>query len=316
MELNFRTLNADEIDVRVGQVVFNEKTKGCTLLLYKDARVDMNLLDEVAKPLNWRREHSRDNANCVVSIWDEKKAQWVSKEDTGTESNTEKEKGLASDSFKRACVNWGIGRELYTAPLIFVNLSDGDFRHDSNGRHYLQNSIKFFVKEINYDEKRQINKLVIVNQLGTSCFTFDKNAKVAAKKEPAKPAAQPKPQPQPKAVAPAAKKPELPQQKTYSLPPLTAEENEQYLEFMSDISSADTIAAVEANVTLAIGQKFEDAVRRAAAKRGISLATSKEELYRAYDFVKDHEGWQEIKTIAIQKAHDKGWAGINPANAA
>ena len=316
MELNFRTLNADEIDVRVGQVIFNEKTKGCTLLLYKDARVDMTLLDEVVKPLNWKREHSRDNANCVVSIWDEKKAQWVSKEDTGTESNTEKEKGLASDSFKRACVNWGIGRELYTAPLIFVYLSDGDFRHDNNGKHYLQNSIKFYVKEIGYDEKRQINKLVIVNQLGSECFTFDKNAKVAAKKESAKPAAQPKPKQQTKAEAPAAKKQEQPQQKTYSLPTLTAEENEQYLEFMSDISSADTIAAVEANVTLSIGQKFEDAVRRAAAKRGIDLATTKEEIYRAYDFVKDHEGWQEIKTIAMQKAYNKGWATSKPADAA
>lgn len=101
MNLKFRTLNASEIDVRVQSVT----AKGCILLLYKDARCDMNILDETVGPLGWKREHTRDNANCVVSIWDTDKKQWISKEDTGTESNTEKEKGQASDSFKRACVN-------------------------------------------------------------------------------------------------------------------------------------------------------------------------------------------------------------------
>lgn len=112
----FRKLRADEIDCRIGTI--NEK--GLSLLLYKDARCDMNILDETVGPLNWKREHTRDNRNCIVSIWDEDKKEWVSKEDTGTESNTEAEKGLASDSFKRACFNWGIGRELYTAPFIWI----------------------------------------------------------------------------------------------------------------------------------------------------------------------------------------------------
>ncbi len=116
MELKFRPLRADEIDVRVQSV----NQGGVVLLLYKDARCDQNILDETVGPLNWERSHTRENANCVVSIWDSDKDQWVSKEDTGTESNTEKEKGLASDSFKRACFNWGIGRELYTAPQLFV----------------------------------------------------------------------------------------------------------------------------------------------------------------------------------------------------
>ena len=111
----FRLLKANEIEARVATV----SEKGCSLLLYKDARCDMNILDETVGPMNWMRSHTRDNANCVVSIWDEKKNQWISKEDTGTESFTEKEKGLASDSFKRACFNWGIGRELYTAPFIW-----------------------------------------------------------------------------------------------------------------------------------------------------------------------------------------------------
>ena len=81
----------------------------------------MDILDETVGAMNWKRSHTRDNANCIVSIWDSDKKEWVSKEDTGTESNTEAEKGLASDSFKRACVNWGIGRELYTSPFIWVS---------------------------------------------------------------------------------------------------------------------------------------------------------------------------------------------------
>ena len=111
--MKFRLLNADEIDCRVSAV----SEKGLSLLLYKDARVDMNILDETVGPMNWQRKHTRENSNCVVSIWDGEKNQWIEKEDTGTESFTEKEKGLASDSFKRACFNWGIGRELYTTPL-------------------------------------------------------------------------------------------------------------------------------------------------------------------------------------------------------
>ena len=112
----FRTLNADEIECRVGIC----RADGVSLLLYKDARCDMNILDETVGPMNWQRSHSRDNANCTVSIYNNELGVWVSKEDTGTESNTEASKGLASDSFKRACVNWGIGRELYTAPFIWV----------------------------------------------------------------------------------------------------------------------------------------------------------------------------------------------------
>lgn len=116
----FRDIRADEIEVRVAQA----KATGVSLLLYKDARVDQNILDETVGAMNWMRHHGRDNANCIVSIFDKEKNQWIEKEDTGTESNTEKEKGLASDSFKRACFNWGIGRELYTAPFIWVKAED------------------------------------------------------------------------------------------------------------------------------------------------------------------------------------------------
>lgn len=118
--MKFRFLTAEEVDCRVSTV----SEKGCSLLLYKDARCDQIILDETVGPMNWERRHTRENANCIVSLWDKEKNQWVSKEDTGTESFTEKEKGLASDSFKRACFNWGIGRELYTAPFIWVKAGD------------------------------------------------------------------------------------------------------------------------------------------------------------------------------------------------
>lgn len=159
MELKFRTLKESEIDVRVQSCT----SKGCILLLYKDARCDMNILDETVGPMNWKREHTRDNANCIVSLWDEDKKQWVSKEDTGTESNTEKEKGQASDSFKRACFNWGIGRELYTSPFIWVKAADISITEKTVGNKKIYScSDKFKVEKIAYDENKNITGLSII----------------------------------------------------------------------------------------------------------------------------------------------------------
>jgi hypothetical protein len=125
----------------------------------------MNILDETVGPLDWKREHSRENANCIVSIWDIDKAQWISKEDTGTESNTEKEKGLASDSFKRACVNWGIGRELYTSPFIWI---PSNLCSIKDGKCY----DRFEVTHIEIKDK-QITALKIVNTTsGVECFKW------------------------------------------------------------------------------------------------------------------------------------------------
>lgn len=153
MDYMFRLLTAREIECRIQSV----KPNGVTLLLYKDARCDMSILDETVGPMNWKREHSRDNANCTISIWDKEKSQWISKEDTGTESNTEKEKGLASDSFKRSGTNWGIGRELYTAPFIWIpngscTIKDGKCND------------RFKVTEIGYNQFREINSLTITNE--------------------------------------------------------------------------------------------------------------------------------------------------------
>jgi len=126
-----KPLTIEQIEFRVQSV---NKGGYATILAYKDARVDMERLDEAVGPLNWMRTHSRDNANCTVSIWDDSKAQWVGKEDTGTESAAEAQKGLASDSFKRACFNWGIGRELYGYPRIQVELKKDEWKLDEKDK--------------------------------------------------------------------------------------------------------------------------------------------------------------------------------------
>ena len=158
----FRNLRADEIDVRINQIASNY----CTMLLYKDARCDMNILDETVGALNWKREHTRDNANCIVSIYDEDKKEWVSKEDTGTESSSEAEKGLASDSFKRACFNWGIGRELYSSPNIItfpkkdMGVKDKpEFFENDKGKYTTKTY--FWVEIIDYDDNDNIKDLII-----------------------------------------------------------------------------------------------------------------------------------------------------------
>lgn len=158
MSIQFRLLREDEIELRVGI----QSPKGATLLLYKDSRCDMTILDETVYPENWQRSHSRDNANCTVSIWDEAKDQWISKEDTGTASRTESEKGLASDSFKRACVNWGIGRELYSSPFVWVPMSKLPTR-EKNGKTEIMTD-RLHVQRIEYDKPaRRITVLDIAN---------------------------------------------------------------------------------------------------------------------------------------------------------
>ena len=148
--MKFRRLKADEVEARVATV--KEEKGGLSLLLYKDARVDQNILDETVGAENWERKHEIIGGNlyCTVSIWCADKNAWVSKQDVGTESKTEAEKGQASDSFKRACFNWGIGRELYTAPFIWINMRNGVDKYT-----------KFNVNAIGYDEDGNIDKLII-----------------------------------------------------------------------------------------------------------------------------------------------------------
>ena len=162
MNLTFRKLKADEIDCRIGQI----KENGLTLLLYKNARCDMNILDETVGPMGWKREHTRDNQNCIVSIYDEDKKEWVGKEDVGSESNTEAEKGLASDSFKRACVNWGIGRELYTAPFIWVKAENCTIKDyvGNDGKKRFKCFDTFKVVKLTYKKNGDIDGLCIANE--------------------------------------------------------------------------------------------------------------------------------------------------------
>ena len=170
--MKFRVLKASEIDCRIQSIGQNKTgAVGTTILLYKDARVDMNILDETVGAMNWQRGHSVVDGNlyCTISIWDETKNQWVSKSDVGTESNTEKEKGQASDSFKRAGFNWGIGRELYTAPFVYIQLDKSEYA-ERNGK--LTSNAKFKVKDIAYDESRNIVKLVVVDSKGKVRYTF------------------------------------------------------------------------------------------------------------------------------------------------
>ena len=169
--LNFRMLNADEIDCRVGTV----SDKGVSLLMYKDARVDMRLLDEVVGPMNWKRDHELINGNlfCTVSIRDEKTGEWVSKQDVGVESNTEKEKGQASDAFKRACFNWGIGRELYTCPFVWITLAENEWKMGTGGKK--QPRTRFYVKDIQHKDGK-VTKLVIVDDGGRVRYSFGNSA--------------------------------------------------------------------------------------------------------------------------------------------
>lgn len=156
-----RLLQANEIECRVGTI----SEKGLSLLLYKDARCDMKILDEVYGSNNWQRSHELIGGNlyCTVSVWDDEKKQWVSKMDVGTKSYTEKEKGEASDSFKRACFSLGIGRELYTAPFIWIGASK--VRLIKKEDRYITYD-KFTVENISYNESREIAGLTIINQDG------------------------------------------------------------------------------------------------------------------------------------------------------
>ena len=116
-----RALKPDEIEVRVGTV----GAKGVTMLLYKNARVDSKILDETFGTMNWQCDFKeiKGNLYCGIGVYDEDKKQWVWKWDCGTESNTEKEKGEASDAFKRSAFKWQLGVELYSSPFIFLQVA-------------------------------------------------------------------------------------------------------------------------------------------------------------------------------------------------
>ena len=173
-----RLLSKEDIDVRVAQTnIYNnngQQVVKVNLLLYKNARVDMKILDELFTPMGWKRTHKLigDRLYCCVEVYNPETKEWVCKEDVGVESNTEAEKGQASDSFKRACVNWGIGRELYTAPKISIELNENEYTKDQNSR--IKVWAYFSVKSIGYDSKtRTITSLEIQDKFGNVRFSMD-----------------------------------------------------------------------------------------------------------------------------------------------
>lgn len=154
--LRFRDLRADEIECRVG--VANEK--GISILLYKNARCDMNILDETVGVERWQRGHYECKGNLFCEIGIKFGDEWVWKGDCGSESYSEKEKGEASDSFKRAGVNWGIGRELYTAPFIWVKAENCKLTQ-KDGKYICKDN--FIVKHIKTVDKK-IKELVVYDE--------------------------------------------------------------------------------------------------------------------------------------------------------
>ena len=169
--MEFWKLKANEIDCRVGNV--SKNGYGYSLLLYMDASVVMSILDETFGWDGWQREHELKDGRlyCKVKIWSDRLNQWIVKEDVGTESYTEKEKGQASDSFKRACVNIGIGRELYTAPFIWIQ--GGDPKKD-----------KWEVQEITYNEVGEIKSLKLIEQKSKKTWNFGTSQTVKRETKP------------------------------------------------------------------------------------------------------------------------------------
>lgn len=155
-----RLLKASEIECRAGVI----SNKGLSLLLYKDARADQRILDETFGIFGWKRSHQSINGDlyCTVEILDKETGMWVSKQDAGAAGKAEKEreKSLASDSFKRACFNWGIGRELYTAPFIWIPAERTEIQE--RGGKFCCND-RFSVATIAYNDERAISSLSITN---------------------------------------------------------------------------------------------------------------------------------------------------------
>lgn len=165
--MKFRDLKANEINVRIARVKDTEKSRGVTLLLYKDARCDANILDETVGSENWtnRFYECKGNLYCSLGIRNNADEPFVFKDDCGAESYTEKEKGEASDAFKRAGFKWGIGRELYTAPFIWVKGTDCNIK---DGKCF----DTFYVKHIKIEDKKIVQLVIFNNKTEQDCFTY------------------------------------------------------------------------------------------------------------------------------------------------
>lgn len=180
-------LTENDVELRVQQVSQTNYSVYAVLLAYKNARVDMKILDSTFGVLNWQRKHEVVDGKllCTVSVYDAEKNSWVGKQDVGTESNTEAEKGQVSDAFKRACVNWGIGRELYDAPFIRIKLNDNEVVAGSNGKP--KTYAKFHVQKMVYDrELGRFTTFTVVDEAGNIRFDLTKSNTAAGAQVTAK----------------------------------------------------------------------------------------------------------------------------------
>lgn len=167
-----RKLKADEIECRIAQC-FDGK---CTALLYKTARVDRAILDETFGN-HWQNDFKVIDGKMYggIGVFDHDLKEWIWRWDCGTESNTEKEKGEASDCFKRAGFKWGIGIELYSAPQIWLNIQTK--KNDKGKFEPVNKYDKYDVKEVGYDSQGNINKLIIINKQGNILYSLNSKEK-------------------------------------------------------------------------------------------------------------------------------------------
>lgn len=181
MKLIFPKLTKDDVEVRVAQC----SDKGVSLLLYKDARVDMRMLDDGVGSMSWQRRHEFKDGRlyCEVGIKDDASGEWVWKEDVGIPSNMESDKGQASDAFKRACFNWGIGRELYTAPRIWVRADCCNLKTGKSGKPQCYDRFEVSSMEV---EDGRITSLEIANasMRGRKVFSWELGGEVQEKPAP------------------------------------------------------------------------------------------------------------------------------------
>ncbi len=172
-----KPLSIDQIDFRIQSI---NKGKYATILAYKDARVDMQRLDEVCGPMQWQRDHKeiKGVVYCGIGIKDQinqGKWEWSWKWDAGTESMTERQKGEASDSFKRAGFNWGIGRELYDYPLIQVKLNDSECTLAGDKMKQTYNlKLKEWRWKVELDDNHQVTYLGAVDNNNKVRFQYGK----------------------------------------------------------------------------------------------------------------------------------------------
>jgi hypothetical protein len=165
MELNFRTLRANEIECKA-TIVRNK----IEISLHSRASTCTRILNEEVGVMNWEKEYTNGNKNCIVRIWDAEKARMISKEDCGgplTDINGQK--GQASNGFKRVCaLGWGLGIELYSQPEIMLPKTDNNVTYDDKGNPIV--SERYYVSEIEYDEDKHITRCVIVDSSGAIVY--------------------------------------------------------------------------------------------------------------------------------------------------